>query len=167
MSTPPAPGVAASPGAALLSAWRRLAPFPGGRWLFTRLLARRVPYSASVRPRIAALEPGYARVTLPDHRGIRNHLGSIHAVALVNVAELASGLAMITALPPGIRGIVTRISVDYLKKARGRLVAEARCSPPPVAEPEEHDFVSEVRDAAGDVVARATVRWRLGPTPRD
>ncbi|MEI8257691.1 MAG: aminotransferase class I/II-fold pyridoxal phosphate-dependent enzyme [Deltaproteobacteria bacterium] len=31
--------------------------------------------------------------------------------------------------------------------------------------PGEYDFVSEVTDAAGDTVARATVTWKLGPVP--
>jgi hypothetical protein len=29
----------------------------------------------------------------------------------------------------------------------------------------EHDFVSEITDSTGDVVARTTVRWRIGPRP--
>jgi acyl-coenzyme A thioesterase PaaI-like protein len=89
----------------------------------------------------------------------------VHAIALMNVAEMASGLAMLGALPAGMRGIVTRISITYSKKARGVLVAESRCVVPPDIAPGEHDFVSEVRDAEGDVVATATVTWILGPVP--
>jgi acyl-coenzyme A thioesterase PaaI-like protein len=112
---------------------------------------------------VLSLEPGHARIAMRDRRAVRNHLQSIHAVALINVAELASGLAMTTALPSNVRGIVTRIRMEYLKKARGTVVAESSCTVPSVTEDEEHDFATEIRDADGDVVARAAVTWKLGP----
>jgi acyl-coenzyme A thioesterase PaaI-like protein len=147
----------------LLALWRRLAPLPGGKTLFSWIVGRTVPYSGSVRPRVLDLEPGYARIGLSDRRAVRNHLASIHAIALANIAELTSGLAMTTALQPHARGILTRISIEYLKKARGELIAEARCDVPEITDDVEHEFISSVRDSAGDVVARATARWRLGP----
>lgn len=149
----------------LLSLWRRTNGIPGGSAVFAWLLRRSVPYSGSVRPRVLALEPGFARVAMHDRPAVRNHLHSVHAIALANVAELTSGLAMTTALPDTIRGIVVRLRVDYLKKARGTLIAESRCTIPNVTAEAEHDFVADVRDGAGDVVARATVTWRLGPAP--
>ncbi len=122
-----------------------------------------VPYSGSVRPRITHLEPGHVRIELRDRRAVRNHLRSVHAIALANIAELASGLAMTTALPDGIRGIVVRIRMDYLKKARGTLTAESRCVVPAITATEERDFTADVNDGAHEVVARATVTWRLSP----
>lgn len=154
-----------SPGAAILAQWRRLSGFPGGGWLFSTLLGWRVPYSGSVSPRVLLLEPGRARVRIVERRALRQHLGSVHAIAIMNVAEMASGLAMMGALPEGMRGIVTKIGIEYFKKARGVLTAESRCAVAPDLAPGEYDFVSEVIDAAGDVVARATVTWKLGPIP--
>ena len=116
---------------------------------------------------VRVLEPGHVQVAVRDRRGIRNHLDSVHAIALANVAELASGLAMLTALPAGIRGIVVRLGMEYFHKARGTLVAESRCVVPRMTVDEEHDFVAEVHDAAGELVARATVTWRLGPVPAE
>ncbi len=154
-----------SPGAVILAQWRRLSAFPGGRWLFSQLLGWRVPYSGSVSPRVLVLEPGRARVRIVERRAVRQHLGSVHAIALMNVAEMASGLAMMGALPAGMRGIVTNIHIEYFKKARGVLEAESRCAVAPDLPAGDYDFVSEVTDAAGDVVARATVTWKLGPVP--
>lgn len=122
-----------------------------------------IPYTGSVRPRVEVLEPGYARISIRQRRRLEQHLGSIHAIALANVAEFASGAAMSVSLPPGYRGIVTRLTMDYLKKARGVVTAEARTALPDLSSEAEHDFVADVRDEAGDVVARATVTWRLGP----
>jgi acyl-coenzyme A thioesterase PaaI-like protein len=146
-----------NPGASLLVSWKRLHRLPGGLWLFSRLVSRLVPYTGSIRPRVELLEPGHAVVRLRDHRAVRNHL-------LINLGEFAGGLAMLTALPPGQRGIVTALGAEYGKKARGDLVAEATVPPgATITEAEEREAVAELRDAAGDVVAVVRARWRIAP----
>ena len=156
-----------SPGHRLRAAWQRLAPLPGGRWLFSRLLRWVNPYSGAVGATVTTLEPGHAVVRLKERHGVHNHLNSVHAIALANIAELASGLAMLSALPDTARGIPIRLSIDFTKKARGVLSAEARIALPDVTVDGTHDFTSTVTDASGDVVARATVTWKLGPVPHN
>ena len=155
----------ASTAARLLSLWRTLSPLPGGRWLFARIFARTVPYSASTRPSVRRLEPGYAEVSIPDRRANRQHLGSVHAIALMNVAEMASGLAMTAGLPAGVRGIVREMRMEYMKKARGTITAVSRVAIPTVTADQDFDVTADCLDPSGAVVARATVRWRLGLTP--
>ena len=159
------PSANADPGAMLRQTWQRLSPLPGGKWLFSRILGRMVPYTASIGATVTALEPGFARVELRDRRRVRNHLDSIHAVALMNLGEVATGLAMLVGLPATVRGIVTGLSITFLKKARGRLTAECRCPIPTVTADQTYDAEATITDVAGDVVARATAHWRLGPKP--
>jgi acyl-coenzyme A thioesterase PaaI-like protein len=157
------PRADAAPGERLRALWRRLAPLPGGKTLFAFLLGRRVPYTGRLGARVETLEPGHCRATLRDRRAVRNHLDSVHAMALATLAELASGLAVLTGLAPGVRGILTGFSVTYVKKARGRVTAECRVGALTVSAEREHDAEVTLTDAAGDAVARGTARWRLRP----
>lgn len=144
-------------------AWQRLSRLPGGRRVFSLLLGALIPYTGTIRPEVVDLGPGMALIRMRDRRRVRNHLGSIHAIALANLGEVASGLALTDGLPDTVRGIVVSITVDYLKKARGTLTAECRCTVPEVRERTEFSVTADIRNEGGDSVARATVRWLLEP----
>ncbi len=164
-------GSSAGPGARILRAWESLSGLPGGQWLFSRAVGWMAPYSGSTGAVVRVLEPGRCEVELAERRRVRNHLESIHAVALVNVGELATGLATLTALPSGARGIIVELGARYEKKARGVVRAECRDAVPtadgaPIGELDtsvRHRAVAEIRDREDDVVATVTALWRISP----
>jgi acyl-coenzyme A thioesterase PaaI-like protein len=150
-----------APGGIVATWWHRLKDKPGGRTLFSMLIGRMVPYTNTIGARVVELGPGHSRWMMRDRRKVRNHLNSIHAVALVNLAEVTSGTAMLMALPPDVRGIVTGLSIEYRKKARGTLTAECTCAVPAVTTEMSFEVLAVIRDEAGDVVAEARVLWKL------
>jgi acyl-coenzyme A thioesterase PaaI-like protein len=149
--------------ALLRKTWDRLSKVPGGAKVFGKLVGRMAPYTGTIDPIVAELRPGYARVQMKDRRAVRNHLKSIHAVALMNLAEVSSGLAFSYSLPSGSRGILTGLSIEYVKKARGTLTAECHSVIPETNERAEYEVEVVTRDESGDVVTRATAQWLVGP----
>lgn len=152
-----------APGATIARWWDRLSGLPGGKALFSRVIGQTAPYTGSIGARVVELRPGYAKWTLRDRRAVRNHLNSIHAVALVNLAEVTSGTAMLMALPAGTRGIVTGLSTTYMKKARGTLTAECTATVPLIVAETDVQVRADIRDGAGDIVSSTTVIWRVSP----
>lgn len=143
--------------------WNFLAGMPGGKVLFSRLIGRMAPYTGTISARITALRPGFCQAELPDRRRVRNHLRSIHAVALVNLAELTGNAALGYSLPDDARFIPSGLSIEWIKKARGTITATSECPVPPTSARAEYLVPIVMTDADGDVVARVTMRTVVGP----
>lgn len=156
----------ASGQSAVLKWWSRLAPLPGGPWLFSFALGKIAPYSGTIGARVDEIRPGFARVSLRDRRRLRNHLQSLHAVALINLGELATGLAVLSTISDDMRGILLNVQADYLKKARGRLSATAEFElPVPLQGDTPCEVEAELRDPGGETVTRVRATWLIGYRP--
>ncbi len=147
----------------LVAKHQKYSKLPFGKKIFSYLLGKTIPYTGSICPFVEELQPGSARVILKDRKRVRNHLHSVHAVALMNLAELTSGLATVGSLPHGLRGILVGFRIEYLKKARGTLTAEAQS--PVSTKMEKVELLTEVniKNASGEVVCRAWATWLVGP----
>src|SRR5690606_23543283 len=95
-----------------------------------------------------------------------NHLGTVHAIAMCNAAELAAGMMTNVSIPAGARWIPKGMTVEYLAKAKTDLTA--------VASGEGVDWSSDgdkvvpvvVTDTEGKTVftAQITMNVKLGWT---
>lgn len=151
----------------LLELYRRLRRWPAGDWLFSRAVCLKAPYFASIAPRITALEPGRCEATIRHRRRVSNHIGTVHAIALCNLAELAAGVMTDASLPASMRWIPRGMTVEYLKKAVGRMHAVATPDTALVESAEGYDLpvTVAVRDDAGETVFRARIAMRVSPKP--
>ena len=151
----------------VLSFYRRITRWPAGHWLFSRAVCLKAPYFGTIKPRFVALEPGRCEVRIPDRRRVHNHLGTVHAIALCNLAELAAGVMTDATLPPTMRWIPKGMGVEYLRKAVGTMHAVA--TPERSLEVSEAGYdapvLVEVRDDKGAVVFRARIAMWVSPRP--
>lgn len=142
--------------------WLYLQNKPFGPWLFNRLVAFINPYTGALKARIVQIDRGYARLELNDRRAIRNHLNSIHAIALTNLGEFTSGIALISLFTEDMRGIPKEINIEFLKKARGKLFAECTTHIPEFSNELEHVVTAEIKNTDNETVAKVSVKWLLG-----
>jgi acyl-coenzyme A thioesterase PaaI-like protein len=151
----------------VLELYRRITRWPGGEWLFARAVCWRAPYFATIAPCVTRLEPGRCEATLRHRRKVTNHIGTVHAIALCNLAELSGGLVTDASIPASMRWIPKGMQVEYLKKAVGRMqaVAVPEFAATATADGYELPVVVTITDPAGDAVFRARIAMWVSPKP--
>jgi acyl-coenzyme A thioesterase PaaI-like protein len=138
--------------------------YPLGARLFSHVVCRRAPYFASVSPLFRELRPGYAEVFVRNRRRVHNHLGTVNAIAMCAMCELAAGTMLESSLPRELRWIPRGMTVRYLQKADSDLVAHAE-----LARPIEAGFHGDlvvpvrVRNRAGETVMEADIGMYISP----
>lgn len=85
---------------------------------FSLGIATVAPYFASIDPEVVALRPGHAEVLVRNQRKVHNHIGTVHAIALCNGAELAAGMCTDVSIPTGALWLPVGMNVKYLAKAK-------------------------------------------------
>ena len=146
--------------------WTCLNGWPGGKYMYSKLVGFFAPYSASIDPLITSVEPGVCEAMMTDRPWKRNPFASVHAIAIANLAEMTAGIACVTAIEStrGVQGIPVDMKLEFVAKARGTLFCRASL---PSALPTAQDvkkekdinIVCDVSDTTGKVVAAVSVLW--------
>ncbi|KAL7746052.1 hypothetical protein RI367_007941 [Sorochytrium milnesiophthora] len=160
----PPPPTTTSP---FLAAWRASQRLPSliGAPLFGAYIRLVAPYSGSIRPRVVRLDASRCEIRVRERWALRNPFRSIHAVALMNLGELTSGLAMMVQLQErGRLGIVTSLRAEYYKKARGTVTGVAEVSDEleqwlETGQGGQVTVDTDIMDEAGYKVATCTATW--------
>jgi acyl-coenzyme A thioesterase PaaI-like protein len=150
----------------LLSLWQRCANKPLGKAIFGRLISWQAPYFATIAPRFEVFEAGHVRVSMRKRRAVQNHIATIHAIALCNLAELAAGTMMEASLPSNMRWLPKGMQVDYLAKAESDVVAECRLPEFPTDQASDLPITVEIVDTHGKLVCRAIITMYISPRRR-
>ncbi len=141
--------------------WTRLSTIPCGKWLFSKVIGWMIPYTGGIKPYVLEVGAGHAKVRMTDRRHVRNHLKSFHALSLSNLGELTTGLAIHFALNDEARAILTKLEIEFLKKARGTINAIAETKIPESAFKGPQVVEAQLFDEKRDLVARVRATWLL------
>ena len=141
-----------------LDIWKKFESKPLGKWVFSKMFCSKAPYFGSIKPLFKELKPEYCEVSLDKRRPVLNHLGTVHAIAMCNLAEAAGGTMTEVTVPSTHRWIPKGMTVEYLAKANTNLTAVAT----PTIEPDwdnpgEYPVQVEVKDTEGTLVFRALI----------
>jgi acyl-coenzyme A thioesterase PaaI-like protein len=139
-----------------LRVFRRLSRFPFGKLIYSRLVNYYAPYTGTIRAVVTDLIPGRCTTEMKDRRSIRNHLRTVHAIALCNLCEMTMELMVDATIPSHLRWIPKGMNVQYVKKARGRLSGVSWIEPGALA-PGDKSIPVEIHDMSGDIVVRAEI----------
>ncbi len=152
-----------APPSAVLGHWRRASRTALGRWLFARMVCRKAPYFATIKPRVLELSPGIARFSMAKRRSVLNHIGSVHAIAMANLCELAAGMVTEVSIPATRRWIPRGMTIEYLKRADSSITAVARLATKEWNGPANIAVLVAVTDDQGQEVVRAVITMYVSP----
>ncbi|MGF6110405.1 DUF4442 domain-containing protein [Pseudomonas sp. ADAK2] len=130
---------------------------------FSKMVCQMAPYFSTINPVFSELRQGYASVQVPFSKEITNHLGTVHAIAMCNAAELAAGTMTNVSIPEGARWIPKGMTVEYLAKAKTNVTAVANGEAVDWSTEGDKIVPVDVHDAEGKKVftARITMNVKL------
>lgn len=91
----------------------------------TAFFGKTVKFTGTAGIRIEKLTENEAIVSVKNKKSVQNHIGSVHAVANVLIAESATGYLIGMNLPDSSVPVIKTIKADYVKRAKGDMKAVA------------------------------------------
>lgn len=114
---------------ALVTLWEKTHGLPMGKKIFSTIYSQKAPYFATIHATVTEMRPNYAEVQLPKRRSVQNHIGTVHAIALCNGAEMAMGALAEATVPRDKRWIPKGMDIRYTAKADSDITVVAETDP--------------------------------------
>jgi acyl-coenzyme A thioesterase PaaI-like protein len=143
-------------------------PAPLRRPLVTHAVGKVIPFVATAGCFVEAYTPTRVAVSLDDRAAVHNHIGGLHAAALSLLAETASGLVVALNVPDGSVPVPRSMTVDFQRRAAGRVTAEATLAEEEAAGIRERpvgkiEVALSIEDADGRAPVASTLEWAWLP----
>ena len=134
-----------------------------GREQFGKMVCQMAPYFATINPEFIDLKPGYSEARIAKVREVENHIGTVHAIAMCNAAELVAGTLTDATLPDHMRWIPKGMTVQYMAKAKTDIRAVATAEGVDFSEAGDKVVAVDIYDTEGTKVFRADITMDVRP----
>ncbi|MEZ4288941.1 MAG: hotdog fold domain-containing protein [Polyangiales bacterium] len=146
---------------ALSRAAERFGGNAAGRWMLGQMVCRVAPYFSTISPKVLRIDPGHVEILLKNRRSVQNHIGSVHAIAMCNMAEFLAGTCIDLCVDRRFRWIPVQMTVHYEKIARTDLRGVCIIEPNKIATEGDYVINVDVFNDADERVFRAEVTMRV------
>lgn len=97
-------------------------------WVRNRVLRRAVPLTGTTYLQYVQLAPQRVEMTVANTRRVQNHIGGVHAAAMVLLAETATGMVVGMNVRDDCVPVVKQLKVMFKKRTQGAMRAVATLS---------------------------------------
>ena len=91
----------------------------------TTFFGKLVKFTGTTGIKVEEVTSKRAVVSLKNKKSVQNHIGSVHAVASILIAESATGYLIGMNVPDSSVPVIKTIKADYVKRAKGDMKAVA------------------------------------------
>lgn len=109
----------------VLKLWENISKLPYGTKIFSKLVQYKAPYFKTMNVDIEELRPQYVRLRLKKRALVKNHIGTVHVIAICNLLEMAMGIAAEVSVPSTLRWIPKGMDVNYISKGDTDIIGVA------------------------------------------
>jgi len=143
-------------------------PSPIKTRAFTLVFGRAVKFFATAGLRFTEISEDQAVIVLKNIKAVQNHLGTPHAMAMGLLVESVTGVLVGLNVPDNCVPVIKHAGIDYLKRAKGDLRAEARLSDSQIemmqnTQKGEIEVAVTVTDSEGKEPIFANMIWAWTP----
>lgn len=102
---------------------RKLDKYP--KWILSRAIGSTVKFVGTAGCQFEEMTKDRVIVTLQNKRKVRNHIGQIHAAAMVLIAETATGMVVGMNVPDDKLPLMKKLESKFVRRSKGKMRAEA------------------------------------------
>jgi acyl-coenzyme A thioesterase PaaI-like protein len=108
---------------------KKVQSLPMGKHLLTLAMGKMIPYVGFSGLEVVEMTEDVVTIRVQNRLRTRNHIGQVHAAAMILVAESASGLVVGMNVSDSSLPLIKTLNTKFIRRSKGAITATARLTP--------------------------------------